>query len=251
MAMLDYEIRGIAQTVKMNAKLGIFNSSLPTFGVTLHAMSLTFPMSAENVSSISSHIIGTRAHEVLLNELIDREMSNIKVKTLKFKTEIRAAIERKIPIAVSVLITGNGTCETVSSFIVGSSAQLYVACRKNLDVQKLVKKTITPLRSRLANCTHCMATFEDLAQKSEDFPFQRPLKECKGCKCVFYCSVQCQKADWIRGHDTACRILCWLSPRMDHLRDGTDDEWMDCIVAAYKRKVEKSLIGSNVGVVLA
>lgn len=97
-----------------------------------------------------------------------------------------------------------------------------------------------------------MATFEDLAEKSEDFPFERPLKKCSGCKCVFYCSVECQQADWTRGHDTACPIFRWLSPRMDQFRAGTDDEWMDGIVACYKHKVEKNLVGSKyVAVVMA
>jgi hypothetical protein len=250
MAMLDYEVRGIPQTVKTNNKLGIFNSDLPTFGVTLHAMTLAFPMSLDHMCSFSSHLIGTRAHEVLLNELMAREMFNTKVNALRFKSDIRAAIDRKLPIAVSVLISGNGKCETVSSFMVGSSAQLYVGCRKNLNLQNLIKKTKTPLHSRLANCAHCMATFEDLAEKSEDFPFERPLKKCSGCKCVFYCSLECQQADWTRGHDTACPIFRWLSPHMDQYRTGTEDEWMDGILACYKRKVEKNLVGSKYAAVV-
>jgi hypothetical protein len=31
------------------------------------------------------------------------------------------------------------------------------------------------------------------------------LKMCSLCKVVFYCSVECQKADW-RGHKHACKI---------------------------------------------
>jgi len=38
---------------------------------------------------------------------------------------------------------------------------------------------------------------------------------------------------------------------MDRLREGTDDEWMDGIVARYQRKLQKFLLGSNVKVVMA
>jgi hypothetical protein len=240
--MLDYDMRGVPDVINANNKLGVFDSNLPTFGVTLYALTLGFPLSEQSMQSMSSHIIGTRSHEILLNELLG---SDKQLTTQTFKTEVRAAIENKTPINVTVLISGHGTCQSFSSFIVGSSAQLYAACRKNLDIQRLVTRTNTPLRSRLANCAHCMAMFPDLAHRLAEFPHDRPLKKCGGCQSVFYCSPACQGADWVRGHDTACGIFRWLSPRMDSLREGTDAQWIDAIVQGYKRKMEKRLTGSK------
>jgi hypothetical protein len=33
------------------------------------------------------------------------------------------------------------------------------------------------------------------------------LKKCGGCKTAYYCSVECQRANWKDGHKLLCKIL--------------------------------------------
>jgi hypothetical protein len=247
MSMLDYEIRGIAQTIKMNAKLGVFNSPLPTFGVTLHATCLAFPLHVRTIRSWYSHMIGTRAHRIILDELTGQEMSNTQIPSIEFKDTVLELIASKSPVVVSVIISSQGTCEAFSSFMTGASAQLYVGHRKGVDVKKFIVQTNTTLHSKFANCAQCMAEIVDVDVDSDDidFPFDRPLKKCSRCKSVFYCSEQCQRADWERGHSTACDIFQWLTPRLARVRQGSDQEWIDGIVGKYKLKMEKCLANSQ------
>ena len=45
---------------------------------------------------------------------------------------------------------------------------------------------------------------------------KKPLKQCGGCKSVFYCSKECQKEDWSKAHKALCKQYkaLLLSPKL-------------------------------------
>ncbi|KAJ8322869.1 hypothetical protein QVD99_007444 [Batrachochytrium dendrobatidis] len=67
-----------------------------------------------------------------------------------------------------------------------------------------------------ALCEYCLSTSDIQGQHTQ-------LQRCTGCRQVVYCSVVCQKADWIAGHNSACAVLktidCSATTRQSNRND--------------------------------
>lgn len=153
------------------------------------------------------------------NELIPISV----MKWVDFRKAVLDAIAVPCSVAVTVVLVRDGKCETFSSFLTASSQQAHAGFVKGYDLTALIKKTNVSISSKYANCAYCMS--QHAYGKCADYPkcqevceeahalWSRDLKKCSGCKSVFYCSEECQRLDWARGHKVACEVFHWLSPR--------------------------------------
>eukprot|EP01011_Urceolus_sp_BLP5_P007001 TRINITY_DN7193_c0_g1_i1.p2 TRINITY_DN7193_c0_g1~~TRINITY_DN7193_c0_g1_i1.p2 ORF type:complete len:85 (+),score=34.04 TRINITY_DN7193_c0_g1_i1:223-477(+) len=57
---------------------------------------------------------------------------------------------------------------------------------------------LTPIGTGTVMCQLCAAVKTDA----------RPFKRCTACRCVVYCSVECQRLHWGQAHKEECGALC-------------------------------------------
>lgn len=164
-----------------------------------------------------------------------------KVDGIEFKQFVYAHLSKGYAVVVNVLIRFNNKVEVFTSFLTGSSQQLYEGLIKGKDLSKLIKAFDTPLKSKYANCAMCMHYYGGGCpnEPSVKERLSRPLKKCSGCESVYYCSKECQKADYYRGHAMACDVLGWLSPHIE--KEGTEAEWGRALGRVFGLSVIKAL----------
>lgn len=148
----------------------------------------------------------------------DNELLPISVmKWVDFRKAVLDAIAVPCSVVVTVVMVRQGKCETFSSFLTASSQRAHAGFVKGYDLTGFIKKTNVSITSKYANCAYCLSQHAhgECADcpKCQETIWSRSLKKCSGCKSVFYCSVECQRLDWARGHKVACEVFHWLSPR--------------------------------------
>lgn len=160
-----------------------------------------------------------------------------KLNCFDFKSWVSERLEEKVAVVVDVLIHFNSKVEVFTSFLTGSSLQLFEGLVKGKDLSSMIKKVDTPMKSRYVNCAYCLAQKGHLDCKCE--AWNRPIQICGGCESTFYCSKACQKADFTRGHSIACDLFTWLSPNIE--KDGTEDDWIHGVAKKFAASVHNAV----------
>lgn len=150
-------------------------------------------------------------------------------------------LEQNRPVVVNVLINFNSKVEVFTSFLTKSSIQAWEGLVKGKDLSKLIAPYHRPIKSKHVNCANCMHHYKGSCpnEPSVKARLARPLKRCTGCESVFYCSKECQKADFIRGHMIACEVFAWISPLVE--KEGTELEWCQAIARLFGATIAKAL----------
>jgi len=164
-----------------------------------------------------------------------------KLDVIQFKQFVYERLGESYAVVVNALIRFNNKVEVFTSFLTADSQQLYAGLIKGKDLSRLIKNVDTPLKSKYANCAMCMHYYGGGCpnEPSVKARLSRPLKKCSGCESVYYCSKECQKADFIRGHSVTCEVFAWLSPHIE--KEGTEGEWSRALGRMFGASVTKAL----------
>lgn len=153
------------------------------------------------------------------------------------------------PIVVHVLMTFDGKAQVFTSFLTGASMNMQGMLAEKQDIDEYKGACDENLHRSDSCCAYCLAETRTDCLNCEHptckKKWNRKLKMCSGCRAVFYCSPQCQRKDWNRGHIVACKIFRWVSPRFNKENKPASDE----ILASYCSWMEAKALSER-GVVL-
>lgn len=144
------------------------------------------------------------------------------------------------PIMVNVLMTFDGKAQVFTSFLTGASMYMQGMLSADEDIAEYKGACDENLHRSDSCCAYCLAETRtdclDCEHPTCKKKWTRKLKMCSGCRAVFYCSPQCQRKDWARGHIVACKIFRWLSPRFNKENKPVSDEILACYCSWMEAK---------------
>jgi hypothetical protein len=189
-------------------------------------------------------------HEIAKKVVLGRDVTPDQLE-LHVRNAIRVD---HVPLNVNVFMTVDGKAEVFSSALTACSLGMQ---EKLVDREDISDCTVSGgdewsdrISRRNACCAYCLASTPADCLLCEhpacEKKWTRKLRVCNGCRSVFYCSPECQRKDWARGHITACKIFRWLSPKTKACDKPTKHEvvstycsWME--TKALKRGVSLNL----------
>ncbi|KAJ7150046.1 hypothetical protein C8R43DRAFT_1006142 [Mycena crocata] len=148
-------------------------------------------------------------------EALDAGFLKIIVSSL---ARIRLVTADRLEEAMTLILGRNTTYNSVLSRLRVSLAKIPLVDRKLVNILPAWKELSTLVHGRIELLKYYESE-EYVAMKACDNPqcgkisTKSDFKSCSGCRSVSYCSAECQRADWRRGHRSSCRDirLHWLT----------------------------------------
>jgi hypothetical protein len=213
---LMVEANTLPAMAKTTNQFGQFSRDRNSFCLFVQAISLDHLGDREKVVRLEGPYYGGH------HEIVKKFVKGVSVKADEFQSFCAHTMlgEDPAPIVVHVLLTLNGSAEVFSSYLTGASTKMQRMVAEDQDYRTYRGPLDENLHRAESCCAYCLAsTRSDCLQCEHPTckkKWKRQVKMCGGCRAVFYCSAQCQRKDWARGHIVACKVFRWLSPRFNH-----------------------------------
>jgi hypothetical protein len=227
-----------------------YGLSLQAMVVLNRAQTILFAPGFEKAGDVSfASIVRGKLRE--LEGIGGRDLPVNEMSMIRFKQSIEELAQNpKAVVAVTLAFVKDGKCETFSTFVTRTSQQMHQGLLKDVDLGKFMKKTKGRMQSKYSHCAYCLATRIPGECQECDVDCPNPccdrepwfckLKSCGGCESVFYCSEECQKKDWHRGHKLACSVFYWMSPHF-YPQEDSDETFRNDIIETFVKIVEPTL----------